>query len=286
MATFMAGLTRGEEAEGAQSSSRALRLLRLLGEVGAQGAGLSALVELSGLSKPTCRRLLMALIAEGMAQQDAETRRYFLGREIYLLGMVAAERHGVHRIALESVARLAQQTGDAAFLQMRHGDFVICLAREDGDFPLRSHVLKAGDRHRLGVGAGPLAILAALPENEAQAFMAAHEAELRVRHPAVAAALRALVVEARARGYAMNRGLVFPGSWGMGMAVRDPSGRADACLSLAAIEGRMQPEREAMLAALLAEEVTLVERRLAQQSADAPAANLRPHPLAAKRSAP
>jgi DNA-binding IclR family transcriptional regulator len=252
---------------GAQSSTRTLKLLRLLGEAGTAGASLSQLVHQSGLAKPTCRRLLLALIEEGMAAQDPVSRHYYLGREIYLLGMVAAERYGIHRIALDSVIRLAQRTGDAAFLQIRQGQNVVCLAREDGDFPLRSHVLKAGDRHLLGAGAGPLAMLAALPEAEAAAYLARHAAALAARYPALVPLLPGLVEEARAQGYSMNRGILFPGSWGMGMAIRDPSGRVEACLSLAAVESRMQPDREPQLVAWLTEEVRLVEQRLAEGEA-------------------
>ncbi|MCZ8259891.1 MAG: IclR family transcriptional regulator [Beijerinckiaceae bacterium] len=257
------------EAFGAQSAIRTLRLLRLLGDAGAEGASLAALVRLSGLSKPTCRRLLVALIEEGMAVQDPATRFYFLGREIYLLGMVAADRYGIHRVALDSVTRLAQKTGDAAFLQVRHGDEVVCLAREDGTFPLRSHVLKAGDRHLLGAGAGPLAILAALPEAEAEAYLASHARGLAQRYPALGPLLPTLVLESRERGYSLNRGILFPGSWGMGMAIRGPSGRIEACLSLAAVESRMQPDREPELVTLLTGEVRLVEQRLARAAAPA-----------------
>ncbi|WP_284179714.1 helix-turn-helix domain-containing protein [Rhabdaerophilum sp. SD176] len=252
------------EAFGAQSAIRTLRLLRLLGDAGTEGASLAALVRQSGLSKPTCRRLLIALMEEGMAVQDTATRLYFLGREIYLLGMVAADRYGIHRVALDSVARLAQRTGDAAFLQVRHGEEVVCLAREDGTFPLRSHVLKAGDRHLLGAGAGPLAILAALPEAEAEAYLAGHARPLAERYPPLVPLLPDLLRETRERRYSLNRGILFPGSWGMAMAIRGPSGRIEACLSLAAVESRMQPDREPELAALLAAEVQLVEQRLAR----------------------
>jgi DNA-binding IclR family transcriptional regulator len=268
------------EMTGAQSPTRALRLLRLLGDAGAGGASLGTLVRQSGLAKPTCRRLLMALMEEGMAYQDPVSRHYFLGREIYVLGMVAAERYGIHRVALDAVERLARKTGDAAFLQVRHGDHVVCLAREDGDFPLRSHVLKAGDRHLLGAGAGPLAILGALPEAEAEAYLDQQGPALRARYPALAPLLPALVQEARQQGYSLNRGILFPGSWGLGMAIRNPSGRAEACLSLAAVESRMLPERQPELVAWLTEEVRLVEQRLARQQAPViPAPAERPSPI-------
>jgi DNA-binding IclR family transcriptional regulator len=241
--------------------------LRLLGTAPQEGVSLAWLVARSGLSKPTCRRLLVALIAEGMAEQEAGSRNYYLGREAYLVGMVASERHGVHRIALDCVGRLARATGDAAFLQIRHGDFVVCVAREDGEWPLRSHVLKPGDRHMLGAGAGGLAMLAALPQAETDAFLRTNDEAMAQRYCLLAPQLPRLLQETREAGYAMNRGLIFPGSWGMAMAIREPSGRVDACLSLAAVESRMQPDREAELLALLREEVRLVEQRLARRAA-------------------
>jgi hypothetical protein len=48
----------------------------------------------------------------------------------------------------------------------------------------------------------------------------------------------------------------------MAMVVRDAWGRPDACLSLAAIESRMQPDREPALARLLRDEVRRLESRL------------------------
>lgn len=252
-----------EMASGAQSIGRALALLRLLGESAKSGASLSELVVSSGLVKPTCRRILLALMDAGLVEQETPSRRYFLGPEVYVLGIIAAERYGIDRHALDCVNRLAQKTGDAAFLQVRRGNFVVCLAREDGPYPIRSHVLAAGDRHPLGGGAGPLAVLAALEDDEVEAALAANARLLETNYTALPLPLiHDLVRETRAKGYSMNRGLLFPGSWGMGMAIRGASGRIEGCLSLAAIESRMQPDREAQLAAWLGAEVRLVEQRL------------------------
>jgi len=252
-----------EMASGAQSIGRALALLRLLGESAKSGASLSELVSRSGLVKPTCRRILLALMEAGLVEQETPSRRYFLGPEIYVLGIIAAERYGIDRHALDCVNRLAQKTGDAAFLQVRRGNFVVCLAREDGPYPIRSHVLAAGDRHPLGAGAGPLAVLAALDDDEVGAALTANARLLETSYTALPLPLiRDLVRETRAKGYSMNRGLLFPGSWGMGMAIRGASGRIEGCLSLASIESRMQPDREAQLAAWLGAEVRLVEQRL------------------------
>ncbi len=251
------------ETSGTQSIARAVALLRLVAGHGSVGASLSGLVEASGLSKPTCRRILVALIDAGLAEQDPLTRRYFLGQEAYLLGTLAADRFGAHRLALEGVTRLAQETGDAAFVQVRRDWFAVCLHREDGPYPIRSHVLAAGDRHPLGAGAGGIALLAALADGDIERALRANARLLAERYPVLSREkILDLVTEARSEGYGFNRGLLFPGSWGIGMAVRDAQGRPDFCLSLAAIESRMQPDRVPYLVQLLRGEVALLEGRL------------------------
>ena len=251
------------EPTGTQSIGRAVALLRLVAGHGAAGAGLAALVEASGLTKPTCRRILVGLIEAGLAEQDPLTRRYFLGPETYVLGTLAAERFGLHRLGLEGATRLAQETGDAAFIQIRRDWTVICLHREDGPYPIRSHVLAAGDRHPLGAGAGGITLLATLPDDEVEEALAVNAGWLAERYPMLTRpVIDDLVAEAREKGYGFNRGLLFPGSWGIGMVVRDAQGRPDGCLSLAAIESRMQPDREAYLVQLLQTEVRRLEARL------------------------
>jgi DNA-binding IclR family transcriptional regulator len=255
------------EPSGTQSIERAAALLRLLAGAGNRGAGLSELVEGSRLAKPTCRRILLALIEAGLVEQNGETRRYFLGPEAYVLGVVAAGRYGIHRLAAEGVHRLAHATGDAAFLQVRRDLSVVCLQREDGDYPIRSHVLAAGDRHPLGIGAGGIALLAALPDDEVEDILRLNASLFAERYRAIPHSLiREQLAEARETGWAINRGTVFPESWGVGMVVRDASGRAEACLSLAAPTGRMRADRLPDLVRLLRDEVRKLELKLRDYS--------------------
>lgn len=64
-------------AEGAQAVDRAMALLSRVAQAGQGGIGLTDLAEGLGLSKPTARRLLMALMRSGMVEQDGASRRYF-----------------------------------------------------------------------------------------------------------------------------------------------------------------------------------------------------------------
>lgn len=251
------------EPSGTQSIERAAALLRLLAGARNRGAGLSELVDGSRLAKPTCRRILLALIEAGLVEQNGTTRRYYLGPEAYVLGVVAAERYGIHRLAAEGVQRLAHDTGDAAFLQVRRDLAVVCIQREDGDYPIRSHVLATGDRHPLGIGAGGIALLAALSDEEVETVFGLNAAILAERYPGIPQSLiREQIAEARETGWGINRGTLFPESWGIAMVVRDAAGRANACLSLAAPAGRMQADRIPHLVRLLRDEVRKLEFKL------------------------
>ncbi|MCG2601305.1 MAG: IclR family transcriptional regulator, partial [Achromobacter sp.] len=259
---------------GAQAISRAMLVLRAVSRTRGEGAGLLALTRDTGMSKPTVHRLLAALAAEGMVEQDLASRRYFLGPECHVLGNIASERFGINRLAAPVVARLAHECGDSAFFSLRRDVFAVCVLREDGDYPLKTHVLLPGDRHPLGIGAGSLAILAALPDDEVEACLQANAGLIERRYPHYSVPLiRTLVDEVREQGYAVNRGLVVPGSWGIGMPLRDEQGHVLGALSIAAVESRMDEERQFQLAKLLSREA---KRLLAQANPAGREARTRP----------
>jgi DNA-binding IclR family transcriptional regulator len=252
-------------AGGAQSIDRAATLLLLVGRAGPSGARLSELVEQCDLSKPTVRRMLLALVRAGLLDQDPETRRYYIGPEIYVLGMLASTRFGIHPISLRSLVRLSQETGDTAFLSVPRGVYSICVHREEGPYPIRVHALHAGDRHPLGVGAGSLALLSALPDHEVEEVLATNAdvlAEKYPNHPP--SVLRSLVQETRVNGYALNPGLLLPSSWGVGVPIRGVDGRPIGALSIAAIESRLSEARQREIASLLKKEATWIEMRLSE----------------------
>lgn len=248
---------------GSQSVDRALRLLALVGREDDRGLSLSDAVDESGLNKPTVRRLLLALMRAGLVEQDGATRRYFLGESAFVLGVLASRRHGLLEIAVESVRDMCAATLDTGFVSVRQDNYAVCLHREEGAYPVRTHALQAGYRHPLGIGAGSLAILAALPDEEVERVLAANERVIATQYPAFTPdRIRADVDETRRRGHSLNPGLLVAGSWGMGAAVSYPDGRVAGALSVAAIDSRMRPERQPELAAALASAVATIEGKL------------------------
>lgn len=249
---------------GSQSVDRALRLLALVGRETASGLALSEIVGGSGLNKPTVRRLLLALMRAGLVEQEARTRRYHLGEEAFVLGLLSGQRHGLLDLAMASLRALSDTTLDTSFFSVRRDRSVVCLHREEGSWPVRTHALQAGDQHPLGVGAGSLAMLAALPDAEGEAVIEANRPVLLARYPAYSPAqLRADIAQTRAQGFALNPGRIVASSWGVGVAVRYPDGRVAGALSIAAIDARMQPRRQEELGAALRHEARQVETRIA-----------------------
>jgi DNA-binding IclR family transcriptional regulator len=238
---------------------------------------LADLIERSGLHKPTVRRTLLALARGGLVEQDADTRHYLIGPDAYALGVAASPRFGVHEQSLGGLSRLALASGDSTFISIRRDTFAICLHREEGTYPIRTQVLKAGDQHPLGVGAGSLAILAALSDEEVERVLTANATVLRDQYPTYSPKLlRTFVANARQAGYAFNPGILVPGSWGIGIAVKDGRGRPIAALSIAAIESRLPERRRAKLVPLLRDEVQLLEATLRKPSAHSVDVSARP----------
>lgn len=253
---------------GSQSVDRALGLLAMVGRHADRGVSLTSIVDDSGLNKPTARRLLLALMRAGLVEQHEASRRYYLGEEAYVLGSLASRRFGLLQMTMDSLIRLSRKTEDSSFLSVRRGLSAICLYREEGTYPVRTHALQAGAEHPLGVGAGSLAILAALPDEEVESVLAANEALLVERYPRfLPHHIRDYVAATRERGFSLNPGLIVPNSWGVGVAIRFPDGRPAGALSIAAIDSRMGADRQKELAAFLAEEAAGVETRLGQMFA-------------------
>jgi len=248
---------------GSQSVDRALRLLALVGREAERGAQLSDIVEESGLNKPTARRLLLALMRAGLVEQEARTRRYYLGEEAYVLGTLASRRHGLLELSMESLRSLSDITMDTSFLSVRRGNYAVCLHREEGTYPVRTHALQAGNQHPLGIGAGSLAMLAALGDDEVERVLAANRNVLDTQYAYYPVEqIREDVAQTRRQGYALNPGRIVAGSWGVGTAIMFPDGRIAGAFSIAAIDSRMSAERQPELVRHLKAEVERVEGKL------------------------
>jgi DNA-binding IclR family transcriptional regulator len=241
------------ETPGAQTLRRGLSILKLLARYQVSGGlGVSEIARKLELSKATTVRLTRTLMDEQFVAQDSATRRYELGPESFAVGLAAEPNYALQRMAAPALRAVALETGDFVFFSVRHGLEAICLSRESGDLPYPQASLRVGDRHPLGLGAGGLAILAAMPKDEADAVLKINAPEIARRYPNMTFdTVRKMLEETREQGYSVIPGILAPGFWGIGVPVLRPDGQPVAAVVLNSLTHRLSDARQAVIAARL-----------------------------------
>lgn len=252
------------ETAGAQTLRRGLAVLRLLTRVGPGGLRMSEIGRRLGLSKATAVRLTRTLVDEKFLSHDPATRTYRLGPEAFAVGLAAEPSYALQRLAAPRLRALALESGDWVYFSVPHGFEAICLSREEGDIPIPPAALKAGDRTPLGIGAGGVAMLAAMPDAEVDAALA-HNAELIARtYPRSGIpVIRGLILETREQGYSLIPGLIVEDYWALAVPLINPQGRPEGAISLVAGASRLRVARRAALA----ERLMRVARELMESAA-------------------
>lgn len=254
---------------GTQSIERVVGMLRVVASRGRRGMRIADVVSLSGLPMSTCFRMLQRLEVEGLLVRDLLTRKYHLGPLLHELGMLAEPRYQLSELCEPALRTIAELTHDTVYLSERRGPESICTSRALGAYPIKALTLDVGIRRPMGVGAGGLAILSALPEAEAELIVAANEA----RYAKFGAAfepgfLRDAIAQTRAQGYSFLDSAATPGAAAIGVAF--PPDNPIAAVSVAAISSRMGPARRAEVAKVIQQQVRAICVLLAAESVAQP----------------
>lgn len=259
----MDSTTVPNNSSGTQALQRTLRILDLLSHEH-RPMSLSKLTEATGFAKSTVHRLVRTL-ADANYVSAIGDGYYRLGPALVRLGN-AASQWDRDSTLLDVLDRLATASGDTAFHSLRAGTLSVCTERREGNGPIRNFVLHPGDRHPLGIGAGSLAILAALDDDEADRIrhqnLAVFSANSALGVVEADGRLDAALNDARDSGYAVNRGMLEPSSWAIGMAVRDSHGTPVGALSIGTIEPRLGPDRISELVQMLTAETSNLEDKM------------------------
>lgn len=238
--------------------ARVAQLLRLLAANNRTGLRLVDILRLSEIERSTAHRLLQSLVAEGLVFQDHESKRYFLGMAMYEMG-VAVPALNLRDVCQPYVMSIARDTGDTVFLTVRSGFNGICVDRKEGGAPV-AFVQEAGRSRPLTVGAGGLAILSALHEQEVARIRAENLARVRQSYPDYTEQeIDARLSAARELGYVWADVLERPGIKALGMCVRDRQRRPVAAISLSALAAKWTPGRLTTVLELLRETISSLE---------------------------
>lgn len=234
-------------ATGTQSIQRTIDILQAMATLD-EGSGVR-IIDLCShmqLGRPTVHRILGCLERNAMVSR-MPSRRYALGPGVRYLGLAAASRYDLPDLCAGPLASLAERTGDTVFLTLRSGADCVTVSRYEGHYPVKTLTLSVGARRPLTVGAGAMAILASLDDEERQAILAQHEHSLGQYTDFSVDTLRVLLMEARQRGYVVNIGHTTPEVTAVGMAICNRKGVALAAISVAAISVRMNAARIASI---------------------------------------
>lgn len=250
------------ELERAGPLKRAMALLRALATAGSRGLPLSRLATASGLAPSTVHRLLAQLIDEGTARQIEDTRCYALGPVVFELGLAAAQQFDMRAACRPAVEHLALAAGDTVYIVIRSGDEAVCIERHEGPSPIRVLTLQIGSRRPLGLGAGGLAILSALPDEERIPILDKVAPRIASDHGFAEKTLRDSIAAARRQGYSLIRNRITPGVTAIGLPFRDSLGRVLGAVSIAAINARMTPDHITVLRPQIQAAVRTIEATL------------------------
>jgi len=225
------------------SLRRAMTIMRVLANVDGRGAGLTDIARQAHLPHPTAHRVLSQMVEEGMIRRIEGERRYVLGPLTFELGLAATQQFELRQAYRPIVSKLARETGDTAYLIVRSGTEAVCVDRCQGSWPIRVITLRIGSRRPLGVGAGGLAIIAALPDDELDEVIRAIAPDLEANWATSESELRKLIEQIRRDGYTLIHNRVFQGVSALGQPIRDSRGRPVAAVSVATINQRLPPSR-------------------------------------------
>ncbi|MBW3096267.1 IclR family transcriptional regulator [Pseudohoeflea coraliihabitans] len=247
-----------DKTTGTQLLDRAISILNHLGDAGADGARMSELADACSLNASTAHRIISSLENHGLIERIAGTRRVRLGLALFALGAKAADGTGFRRACHPSLLRIAAETGDMVFLMARSGFNTVCVDRQEGAYVIETLTGQVGGQIPLGVGSAGQAILAFLPEAEAEAIIAANATAYKAFNQLSADDVLARIKEIRELGYALDHGQLIEGISALAMPIRLNDASIAGALTINMTSARLKPKRLEGLLELLQREIAVI----------------------------
>jgi DNA-binding IclR family transcriptional regulator len=245
------------------AAAQALAVLSYLGRQ-ATPARASSIAREVGLPRSTTYHLLDTLVSAGYVVHVPEQQRYGLGVASYELGAGYTRQAPLARLARAPLEALVRRTGHNGHLVVLDGRDCVYVIEEraPGRPPL---VTDVGVRLPAHLTASGRALLAALPAAQIRALYPDATA-LTYRDgapgPRSPSALRALLVDVRRRGYAVEDGEVTPGFASVAMAALDHREHPVAALAVTYPVPGTEPAEVAVLAGHVRRAARETSRRL------------------------
>lgn len=239
---------------------RASDLFEYLRTRGAPATG-PEIVAALGIPKSSAYELIRTLVDTGLLEEDAGGG-YYLGRQLYLLGLAYRAQVDFMREAAATVRALRDETGETVQLSVLDDDRMLVLLKEEGLHPLRI-VSSAGSRVPVNWAAAGRLLVSDLPDDELRALLA------RTVRPSPTGGAETdidrLVLRirtARRIGHAVEINETSQHAGCVAAPVLDETGRCIAAISVVAPEPRLTPERLPELVAAVGQAAGRLSERL------------------------
>ncbi|EGD45015.1 KdgR transcriptional regulator, IclR family [Nocardioidaceae bacterium Broad-1] len=207
------------------------------------GVPLSTLSRETGFPLSTCHRLAGALIRDGYATFDEDSKRYSLGLKVFSLAQSVAHRRGFAGSALPALEELTEQTRETSLMSVRSDHNQLYVHHVQG--PQQVSVIGTpgglGPLHCTSMGK---VLVAFAPEPERKRLV--DDLDLVVKTPRTIsdrAGFAAMIEQVREQGYAVADEEHEIGIRALGVPVLDPDNHAVAAVSIAAPSYRMEMDR-------------------------------------------
>lgn len=224
-----------------QTVERALRLLLLFTQKRPEWS-LRELSEELGLARSMVHRMLQTLEALGFLIYHADIRRYRLGLSLLTLGQVVYETFDIRQIARPFLEELANQTDTLAFLSVEDGGVAVTLDQVNSQNTRVRLTFTLGNRAPLHASAGSLVILAHMPEEFTQQYVAKPLTRFTANTVTDPVLLLERLQEIRERGYAISRGEVTPGLTAIAAPIFGPGHQLVGTIGVSVVDQMLTPD--------------------------------------------
>lgn len=232
-------------ADGAQAIHRAVDVLRAVVLMQGNGATLMRISRATNISRSTTFRILRTLTDERLLAFDSERHLYSIGTLAYEIGLASGGQSQLTERWDPCLRRINAASGLTTYLIARSGYDIVCLASVQGSTIVRAIPMTVGQRSPLGVGAGSLALLSSLDDEEIATVMAANVNKMKAysNGSLTPQVLLERVKKTRSKGYACSTGTLAQGVTGVGLVIEDKRHVTRLAISVA-IAGTQLSEKE------------------------------------------
>jgi DNA-binding IclR family transcriptional regulator len=242
------------------SVTTAIHLLKAF-DLEDQELGITELAVRLNVAKSTVHRLAVALLDEGMLQQNAESGRYRLGFGLFALGSLVRSRFDVANASKETLNALRDETQENVRLAVLEGTQVLYLHDFESPQTLRLRCGTGQQKPAFCVAEG-LCLLAGLRESELADVLADERIALTPNSVADEAALRARIQQVKHQGYAIEDEECEEGTCCLAAPIFQNDGRVLAAVGVAGPSLRMKKNEFAVLAPVVVEAAEAISRSL------------------------